>query len=314
MTLTELKYITAVARTKHFGKAAEACFVSQPTLSIAIRKLEEELGVTLFERNRTDVTVTPLGEKVIEQARVVLESAEEIKSIVSAEIDQLASPLSLGVIYTIGPYLLPHLIPEIKSIAPNMTLLISEDYTDVLSEKLRDGEIDAAILSLPFDYPGVVTQNLYTEPFVVALPKDHKLAKRKKLHAEDLADETMLLLKARNCFRDQVLEACPYCLPGGDKATPNKKNDLSKTLESSSIETIRQMTALGAGITVLPITSTGDNSLLNEQLAIRPFAKNIPSRRIVLAYRRTFPRPKAIAALADSIRNNPPSGVKIEKF
>ena len=314
MTLTELKYIVAVARTKHFGKAAETCFVSQPTLSIAIRKLQEELDVTLFERNRSDVTITPLGEKVIEQARVVLESAEEIKNIVSAEIDQLASPLNLGVIYTIGPYLLPHLIPEIKSNAPNMTLLISEDYTDVLAEKLRDGEIDAAILSLPFEYPGVVTQNLYTEPFVVALPKDHKLAKRKKLNAEDLAEETMLLLKARNCFRDQVLEACPYCLPGGEHAKANQKNDLSKTLESSSIETIRQMTALGAGITVLPITSTGDNSLLNEQLAIRPFAKNIPSRRIVLAYRRTFPRPKAIAALANSIRSNPPSGVKIEKF
>ena len=282
MTLTELKYITAIARTKHFGQAAEACFVSQPTLSIAVRKLEEELGVTLFERNRTDVTVTPVGERVIEQARVVLESAEEIHNIVSAEVDQLASPLKLGVIYTVGPYVLPHLIPGIKKLAPDMPLIISEDYTDVLAEKLRDGAIDAAILSLPFEHPGIVTQNLYDEPFVVALPQDHKLAKRKKLNAEDLADETMLLLKARNCFRDQVLEACPYCLPGAARSAGQNPDDLSKTLESSSIETIRQMTALGAGITVLPITSTGENSTLNKQLAIRPFAKNIPSRRIVL--------------------------------
>ncbi|MGR8946818.1 MAG: hydrogen peroxide-inducible genes activator [Gammaproteobacteria bacterium] len=310
MTLTELKYITAIARTKHFGQAAEACFVSQPTLSIAVRKLEEELGVTLFERNRTDVTITPVGERVVEQARVVLESAEEIRNIVSAEVDQLASPLKVGVIYTIGPYLLPHLIPGIKALAPKMMLIISEDYTDVLAEKLRDGAIDAAILSLPFEHPGIVTQNLYDEPFVVALPKDHKLAKRKKLNAEELADETMLLLKARNCFRDQVLEACPYCLPGNE---PNE-NELSKTLESSSIETIRQMTALGAGITILPITSTGENSTLNKQLAIRPFAKNIPSRRIVLAYRRTYPRPKAIAALAESVRNSPPAGVKVISF
>ena len=310
MTLTELKYIVAVARTKHFGQAAEACHVSQPTLSVAIRKLEEELGATLFERNRSDVTITPVGEKVVEQAQIVLESAEQIKQIVSAQTDQLAAPLKLGVIYTIGPYLVPHLIPEIKTLAPDMPLIISEDYTDVLAEKLRDGEIDAAILSLPFEHPGIVTQNLYDEPFVIALPKNHPLAKRKKLKPEDLIDETMLLLKARNCFRDQVLEACPFCLVN---QRPDNDN-LSATLESSSLETIRQMTALGAGITVLPITSTGEKSILSEQLEIRPFTKNEPKRRVVLAYRRTFPRPKAIAALADSIRNSPPDGVKVIKF
>ena len=310
MTLTELKYIVAVARTKHFGHAAEACHVSQPTLSVAIRKLEEELGTTLFERNRSDVTITPVGEKVVEQAQIVLESAEQIKQIVSAQTDQLAAPLKLGVIYTIGPYLVPHLIPEIKTLAPDMPLIISEDYTDVLAEKLRDGEIDAAILSLPFEHPGIVTQNLYDEPFVIALPKNHPLAKRKKLKPEDLIDETMLLLKARNCFRDQVLEACPFCLVN---QRPDNDN-LSATLESSSLETIRQMTALGAGITVLPITSTGEKSILSEQLEIRPFTKNEPKRRVVLAYRRTFPRPKAIAALADSIRNSLPDGVKVIKF
>lgn len=312
MTLTELKYIVAVARTKHFGQAAEACFVSQPTLSVAIRKLEEELGTTLFERNRSDITITPVGKQVVEQAKVVLESAEQIKQIVSTQTDQLAAPLKLGVIYTIGPYLLPHLIPDIKACAPNMPLIISEDYTDVLAEKLRAGDIDAAILSLPFEHPGIVTQNLYDEPFVIALPKDHRLSKRKKLNPEDLADETLLLLKARNCFRDQVLEACPFCLPNVGSGAG--KSDLAETLESSSLETIRQMTALGAGVTVLPVTSTGERSTLSKQLDIRPFTKNVPKRRVVIAYRRTFPRPKAIAVLADAVRNNPPADVKVLKF
>jgi LysR family transcriptional regulator, hydrogen peroxide-inducible genes activator len=313
MTLTELKYITAVARTKHFGQAAQACFVSQPTLSVAIRKLEEELSVTLFERNRTDVTITPIGELVIEQARRVLESAQELKNIVSAESDQRGSPLKVGVIYTIGPYLLPHLIPGLKRIAPEMPLLISEDYTDVLAEHLREARIDAAILSLPFEHPGIVTQNLYDEPFVVALPTGHRLAKKKSIGTEDLKTETMLLLKVRNCFRDQVLEACPFCI-SPEHNMPNSRYDISQTLESSSIETIRQMTALGAGVTVLPITSTGKNASLSDQLVVRPFAKGTPSRRVVLAYRRTFPRPQAIAALAESIRDNLPHGVSVKNF
>lgn len=313
MTLTELKYITAVARTKHFGQAAQDCFVSQPTLSVAIRKLEEELSVTIFERNRSEVTVTPIGELIIEQARKVLESAEELKNIVSTQSDQCGSPLKLGVIYTIGPYLLPHLIPSLKMIAPKMPLLISEDYTDVLAEQLRQAKIDAAILSLPFEHPGIVTQNLYDEAFVVALPTGHRLCKKKSIDNEELKNETMLLLKARNCFRDQVLEACPFCIPTPGKVS-NSTYDMSQTLESSSIETIRQMTALGAGVTVLPITSTGKNAALSDQLEIRPFKKNAPSRRVVLAYRRTFPRPQAIAALAESIRQSPPDDVEIRRF
>lgn len=314
MTLTELRYITTVARTKHFGRAAEACFVSQPTLSVAIRKLEEELGVTLFERNRADVTVTPLGERVIEQARKVLESADEIKQIVSEQSDQLGSPIKLGVIYTIGPYLLPYLIPGLKKSAPNMPVIITEDFTDSLAAQLRAGEIDVAILSLPFEYPGIVTQALYQEPFVVVLPLEHALAKKKKLLADDLQSETLLLLKARNCFRDQVIAACPFCLPETNSTEDQNGHSMGRSLESSSIETIRQMTALGAGITILPITSTGKSSPLQDQLAVRPFQNNIPSREVVVAYRRTFPRPKAIAVIADSVRNNLPAGVKARRF
>lgn len=310
MTLTELRYITAVARVKHFGRAAQACFVSQPTLSVAIRKLEDELGVTLFERNRTEVTITPVGEKIIEQARRVLEEAEAIKTIAAAGQDQLAVPLKLGVIYTVGPYLIPHLIPGLKAMAPDMQLLITENFTDALSERLINGDIDAAILSLPFEHPGIVTRALYDEPFVAALPLDHRLAKKRRLRSGDLDDETMLLLGARNCFRDQVIEFCPACVRPGRRG----EAAIQETLEGSSLETIRQMTAAGAGVTVLPLTSTQADSSLSQLLEIRPFAPPAPTRTVALAYRRSFPRPRAIAALADTIRQSPPTGVKLVDF
>lgn len=310
MTLTELRYITAVAREQHFGRAAEACFVSQPTLSVAIRKLEEELGVTLFERNRAQVTTTPVGERIIEQARRVLEESEMIKTIAAAETDQLASPIKLGVIYTVGAYLIPHLIPGLKSAAPNMQLLITENFTDALAVQLKNGDIDAAILSLPFAEPGIVTRALYTEPFVVAMPLDHPLTAKRELEANDLSTDTLLLLGARNCFRDQVIEFCPACAspPSGSASS------IQKTLESSSIETIRQMTAAGAGITLLPISSAQPGSSLSGLLEIRRIAPPEPTRTVALAYRRSFPRPQAINVLAETIRRSPPPGTTATDF
>ncbi len=310
MTLTELRYVTAVARWQHFGRAAEASFVSQPTLSVAIRKLEEELGVVIFERNRTQVTITPTGEKVIEQARRVLEEAEMIKTLAAADQDQLAAPLKLGVIYTIGPYLIPDLIPELKSAAPKMQLRIAENFTDALSEQLKVGDLDAVILSMPHEAPGIVTRALYDEPFVVALPRGHALTKKAHLNPRDLTTDTMLLLGARNCFRDQVIEFCPAC------ANPrsNNANDLQDTLEGSSIETIRQMTAAGAGITALPVTTTQPNANLSQLLEFRPFAEPQPTRQIALAYRRSFPRPQAIAVLAESIQRCAPPTVRLSEF
>lgn len=310
VTLTELRYIAAVARENHFGRAAAACFVSQPTLSVAIRKLEEELGVSLFERNRSHVALTPIGEKIIEQARCVLDEAEQIKTIASAEQDQLASPLKLGVIYTIGAYLVPHLIPGLKKNAANMQLLITENFTDALVPQLKNGEIDAAILSLPFSAGGIVTRELYVEEFVVALPKGHALAAKAELTANDLVEETMLLLGARNCFRDQVLDYCPAC------ATTNEDGDrdIQQTLESSSIETIRQMTAAGAGITLLPISSATHESSLSGLLDVRPFAAPKPTRTVALAYRRSFPRPQAINVMVEAIRDAPPVGVELVDF
>lgn len=296
MTLTELRYIVAVARERHFGRAAAACFVSQPTLSVAVRKLEDELGVTLFERNQHDITVTPVGERVVEQAQRVLEEAGAIREIAEQGRNQLQGELRLGVIYTVGPYLLPRLIPQLQQRAPGLTLIIDEDYTGNLAGKLRQGALDMAILSTPFQAPGVLVRMLYEEPFMVALPKGHRLAARTAIRAEDLAEETLLLLRTGNCFRDQVLAACPTC-----RAETLSRASIQKTLEGSSLETIRQMVAGGAGVTVLPATSSGHGGGVDEMLVYRPFAEPAPRREVALAYRASFPRPKLVDVLADCV-------------
>ncbi len=295
MTLTELRYIVAVARERHFGRAAQACFVSQPTLSVAIRKLEEELGVTLFERGTTEVTLTPVGERIVTQAQRVLEQTAAIREIAQQGKDPLAGPLRLGVIYTVGPYLLPHLIPLLHKRAPRMPLLIEENYTARLSELLKEGVLDVIIISLPFDEPGVVTQALYDEPFKVVLPFSHEWKKLKAIKAKELAKENLLLLGAGHCFRDQVLKACP----GLNRSSA--VGSLQRTLEGSSLETIRHMVASGAGITVLPCTSVLSHQAEDKLLAVRPFADPVPKRRIALAWRNSFPRPQAIATLREAL-------------
>ncbi|AMO98644.1 bacterial regulatory helix-turn-helix, lysR family protein [Collimonas arenae] len=209
MTLTELKYIVAVARVKHFGHAAEACFVAQPTLSVAIKKLEDELGVVIFERGGTEISVTPLGAQIVAQAERVLEQTATIREIANQNKDPLAGPLRLGIIYTVGPYLLPPLVKTMIEQVPQMPLVLQENFTVRLLELLRQGELDAAIIALPFPEHGLMVQPLYDEPFVVALPKHHAWANRESISAEDLKSETMLLLGNGHCFRDQVLEVCP---------------------------------------------------------------------------------------------------------
>lgn len=285
MTLTELRYITAVAREKHFGKAAEACFVSQPTLSVAVKKLEEELDVAIFERHQHEIHITDVGQKIITQAHAVLEAAEEIKQISLESKDELSGELRLGTIYTIGPYLLPKIIASLNQLAPELTLLIEEDYTKNLAEKLRQGELDAVIVSTPFDEPAVETIPLYNEPFVAVLPKGHALSSKKKLKLQELFDESLLLLKSGNCFRDQVLNACISC-----QGVEFSKTQMQKTLEGSSIETIRQMVAAGVGITVLPCTSINPNDDMKNLLEYRELAKPNPEREVILAYRKSYPR------------------------
>lgn len=296
MTLSEFRYIVAVAKELHFGRAAEKCFVSQPTLSVAVKKIEEELGIKLFERNQNEISVTPIGEKIIKQAELILNETNNLKEIAKQNKDELKGDLKLGVIYTIGPYLLPKLIPIINKKAPDISLIIEEDFTKNLAVKLKAGDIDVAILSNPFEESGISTEVLYKEPFHVALPSEHPLTKKKKLKATDLLNDTMLLLKAGNCFRDQIVELCPSCI------NPLKEDrKIQKTLESSSLETIRQMVAAGVGITILPSLSIDTQTGLKGMLEYRPFTNPAPYREVIIAYRNSFPRMKVIEMIKQSI-------------
>jgi len=294
VTLTELRYIVAVARERHFGHAAQTCFVSQPTLSVAIKKLEEELGVTLFERGPGEVSVTPVGQRVVEQAQRVLEEASRVKELAAAGHDPLAGTLRLGAIYTIGPYLLPKLIPVLRRMAPAMQLMIQENFTHRLAEMLKQGEVDVIVVALPFAEPGVATRAVYDEPFLVALPQGHALEKKRHITSDELARESLLLLGSGHCFRDQVLDLC-------SNVQRSKRGALARTLEGGSLETIRQMVASGVGVTVLPATAVQPGESSGDLIRIRPFARPVPDRRVVLAWRKSFPRPEAIEALRQAI-------------
>ena len=305
MTLTELKYIVAVAREKHFGRAAEACFVSQPTLSVAIKKLEDELEVKLFERSANEVTVTPLGEEIVRQAQSVLEQAAAIKEIAKRGKDPLAGPPRLGVIYTIGPYLLPDLVRQAIARTPQMPLMLQENFTVRLLEMLRTGEMDCAIMAEPFPDTGLAIAPLYDEPFLAAVPSTHPLSEHKTVRAEELKQETMLLLGTGHCFRDHVLEVCPEFARFSSDA-----EGIRKSFEGSSLETIKHMVAAGMGVTLVPRLSVPKEAFSpkpkrrsDDQAFVKylPFDGDPPSRRVVLAWRRSFTRYEAIAALRNSI-------------
>ncbi|AOE48912.1 hydrogen peroxide-inducible genes activator [Kangiella sediminilitoris] len=293
MTLTEFRYIVAVARERHFGRAAEACFVSQPTLSVGVKKLEEQLGITLFERSKSDVRTTPQGEAVVEQAQRILEQVSLLKQLAKQNSDQLDGPLKIGAIFTIGPYLLPSLIPQLRELAPKMPLHIDEDYTHNLRTKLRHGELDAIIVALPFDEPEVEVVPLYQEDFIALLPEKHPWVKRDSLRIVDIADEVMIMLGAGHCFRDQVLEACPQC-------KDSSLNPQKDWITGSSIETIRQMVASGLGISVIPKSAADFH---NEKLGLvtREFDEPKPSRQVALAYRRSFPRKQALDLIKQAL-------------
>jgi LysR family hydrogen peroxide-inducible transcriptional activator len=293
VTLTELRYIVAVARERHFGRAAQSCFVSQPTLSVAVKKLEEELGVQLFERGPGEVSVTPSGQRIVEQAQRVLEEAARVKEIAAAGRDPLAGPLRLGAIYTIGPYLLPKLIPHLRRAAPAMQLHIQENFTHVLADMLKSGEVDVILVALPFAEPGIETRAVYDEPFLIAVPRGHPWEGRKRVSSEELTRESLLLLGEGHCFRDQVLDIC-------HTVRARERSAIARTVEGGSLETIRQMVASGVGVTVLPATSVS-NSQSTDLIRVLPFARPTPTRRVALAWRRSFPRPEAIEALRKSI-------------
>lgn len=296
MTLTELRYIVAVARERHFGRAAQACFVSQPTLSVGIKKIEEELGVSIFERGSNEITLTPVGEEIVAQAARTLENAAAIKTIAQQSGDPLAHPLRLGAIYTIGPYLLPSILPIMRELAPNMQLLIQESYTASLREQLKQGKLDVAIVSLPFEEPGMLVRPIYDEPFQVAIPRDHHWRERSEIPPEDLGEEPVLLLGAGNCFRDQVLQVCPALARG------TSANGMQQTLEGSSLETIRYMVASGVGMTILPCMAANTSRDENGMLRFLPFTQPSPKRRVALVWRKSFTRPQAVDVLIEAIR------------
>lgn len=291
MTLTELRYIVTLSKERHFGRAAEKCFVSQPTLSVAVKKLEGELSVAIFERSKSSVSPTPLGEEIIQQAEKVLAEARILKELAETGKDPLSSPLKVGAIFTIGPYLFPHLVPQVHQQAPQMSLFIEESYTAVLRRQLRDGELDAIIVALPFTEPDVMTRPLYDESFVVVMRKDHELAKLDCIQADMLTEHNLLLLGEGHCFRDQVLELCPALIQ-------QRNNSVGSVTQGSSLETLKYMVATGLGITVLPESAVGN--LDAKIITTRPFASPAPSRTVALAWRASFPRGQAIDLLLDT--------------
>ena len=301
MTLTELRYIVAVAQEKHFGRAAQRCHVSQPTLSIAIKKLEEELGVSLFDRSSSEILMTESGAAIVSQAQRVLEEAEVIRHLANAEQNQLEGSFRLGLIFTVAPYLLPRLIVSMRHVAPKMPLFLEENYTAVLTDLLKRGELDAVVVAEPYAEAGIETLALYDEPFFVIVPKGHPFEELDSVSTADLAEENVLLLTEGNCMRDNVLAGC------NELAAKQKISGLTNTLQGSSINTIRHMVASGLAISVLPATALTENDHL--LFSIIPFAEKVPTRRVVLAYRRNFVRPKALAAIRNAIIGSQLAGV-----
>ena len=304
MTLTELRYIIAVAQEKHFGRAAEACFVSQPTLSVSIKKLEDELNTRIFERKSNQIALTAVGERLVKQAQLIVEESNKMRLIADQGRDPLLGPLRLGIIFTIGPYLLPKIVRVIFDAVPNMPLVLNEDFTNVILEKLRNGSLDAGILAEPFDMHGLNCVALYDEDFVVAVPRDHKFSSRKYISSDDLATETMLLLGVGHCFRDQVLDVCPEAARYSVNA-----QGIQRTFEGSSLETIRYMVSSGLGVTLLPRMAL-EALKKDETIKLLNFKNNSPSRRVVLVWRKSFARYEAIKKIRELIMTVDLAGCK----
>jgi LysR family transcriptional regulator, hydrogen peroxide-inducible genes activator len=302
MTLTELRYIVAVARERHFGRAAEACFVSQPTLSVAVKKLEDELNVQIFERSGSELAITALGQTIIHQAQKVLDDAQVIKHLAQHGQDPLSGPVRLGTIYTIAPYLLPKLIAKCREVLPQMPLYLQENFTSKLLELLKQGDIDAAIMADTFPQSGLEVLPLYEEGFMVAVPQGHPWQTLSIIQHAELQSQKTLLLGEGHCFRDQVLDICP------EMQKTQKDGEIS-TFEGSSLETIRQMVAGGIGISIMPITSIPYDANSHGLIRYIPFANPIPKRRVVLAWRKSYARTKAMHALADAIKSSGMTGV-----
>ena len=291
MNLRDLRYLVALADERHFGKAAERCFVSQPTLSAQVRKLEEYLGVPLVERQPKRVALTPTGEKIVRRARLLLQEADAIVEVARNDRDPLAGPLKLALIPTVGPYLLPHVAGRLRKELPRLKLMLYEYQTEPLLEKLRAGEIDVGVIALPVMLDGLESAELYEEPFTLAVPASHPLAEHERIKVDDLRGETLLLLEDGHCLRDQALEVC-------SRIRINEAQDYRAT----SLETLRQMVAAGHGITLLPELAAETPVGTARGLRIKPFSRPAPSRTIGAVWRKSTTRAPAIEAIVEVVR------------
>lgn len=299
MNIRDLKYLIALSETRHFGNAAEACHVSQPTLSTQIKKLEHELGITLVERDNKHVILTELGQTVVEHAKDVLASVECIKDIAQQSKDPESGTLTLGLIPTIGPYLLPYAIKAIKARFPDLTLYLHEAKTEDLTSMLKAGKIDAAIMALPIQDDRLDHHPIYHEAFFAALPARHKLAKKDTLHFSDLKDHNIMLLEDGHCMRDQALDICQRA--GSDE---------TEEFRATSLETLRQMVISGVGMTLLPTLAAESSMGQPQDIAIIPFEAPYPKRTIAIFFRRSTPRKALLKNIGDTIASKLPKGLK----
>ncbi len=301
MTISELRYLVALANRAHFGRAAVDCHISQPTLSTQIRKLEEYLGVTLIERSAKTFALTPIGQEVVEKARKIIAQVDALLASTRTPQGPLAGPLNLGVIPTLAPYFLPRLLPLMKSHFKRLQLAVHEDLTGHLVERLRDHQIDAALLALPHEGGDFDQIPLFDEPFWFACPPQHPLAQMKTVTEEDLQGEPMLLLADGHCLRGQALAAC------GRRADDEERID---DFRAASLETICQLVAAGFGCTLLPALAAAVPAGMEPPYVVRPLQSRDASRRIGLVWRRGYSKASDLALLAKLVRDNPPMGTR----
>jgi LysR family hydrogen peroxide-inducible transcriptional activator len=297
MTLQELRYVVALADLGHFGQAAEACFVSQSTLSTGLKKLEEFLGLTLFDRSLKRVTPTPIGREIVESARLILQEADRIRDLARHAQDPMDRTVQLGVIPTLGPYYLPHALTIVHKLHPSLRLLLREVMTPHLLADLAEGRLDAGLLALPIDDPGLEVAPLFVEPFLAAVPADHALARRKEIELDELAQAGLLLLEEGHCLRDQALEACRL------------EGLKSEEIRATSLETLRQMVGMGLGVTLIPVLAGANPKPTRRQVVMRPLAGGGAARTIGLVWRRRSPAARTMAILAQTLADYLPDGV-----
>jgi LysR family hydrogen peroxide-inducible transcriptional activator len=296
MTLRDLRYLIALADHRHFGRAAEAVHVSQPTLSTQIRKLEDELGIALFERSPRNVLLTEAGERIVARARTVVREADEIKALARSYRDPESGTIRLGIFPTLGPYLLPHVVPRLRTRFPRLELLLVEDKTQRLVDMLRDGTLDCAVLAQPIHDDGLHDAFLFEEPFVLAVPSDHPLRERRHLTLDDLGGESLLLLEEGHCLRDQALEVCH--LTGASERAG---------FRATSLETLRQMVAAHVGVTLLPVLAVKPPIPASPDIRLLNLEPAPPSRRIALYWRRSSALTDFLSAIAEVLRGLPAS-------